>query len=144
LNLFLSGFISSLPQLAWEKRLCCCCCCCIISPVTASTQKLICIAKFQTHVFICTGLVTPTFFINRLLPPELRLFPCHHWPCLKGSHAIRWCYNLYSSQWPVEHTKHVSDVQSNRIATPLRECRDHLVLIPSSAGKWNSLMMPEL
>jgi len=26
LNLFLSGFISSLPQLAWEKRLCCCCC----------------------------------------------------------------------------------------------------------------------
>ena len=26
-NLFLSGFISSLPQLAWEKRLCCCCCC---------------------------------------------------------------------------------------------------------------------
>ena len=25
LNLFLSGFISSLPQLAWEKRLCCCC-----------------------------------------------------------------------------------------------------------------------
>ena len=26
--LFLSGFISSLPQLAWEKRLCCCCCCC--------------------------------------------------------------------------------------------------------------------
>ena len=28
LELFLSGFISSLPQLAWEKRLCCCCCCC--------------------------------------------------------------------------------------------------------------------
>ena len=27
MNLFLSGFISSLPQLAWEKRLCCCCCC---------------------------------------------------------------------------------------------------------------------
>ena len=27
-NLFLSGFISSLPQLAWEKRLCCCCCYC--------------------------------------------------------------------------------------------------------------------
>jgi len=26
LNLFLSGFISSLPQLVWEKRLCCCCC----------------------------------------------------------------------------------------------------------------------
>jgi len=24
LNLFLSGFISSLPQLDWEKRLCCC------------------------------------------------------------------------------------------------------------------------
>ena len=23
----LSGFISSLSQLAWEKRLCCCCCC---------------------------------------------------------------------------------------------------------------------
>ena len=28
MNLFLSGFIFSLPQLAWEKRLCCCCCCC--------------------------------------------------------------------------------------------------------------------
>ena len=26
-SIFLSGFISSLPQLAWEKRLCCCCCC---------------------------------------------------------------------------------------------------------------------
>jgi hypothetical protein len=24
----LLGFISSLPQLAWDKRLCCCCCCC--------------------------------------------------------------------------------------------------------------------
>jgi len=35
----------------------------------------------------------------------------------------------------VEHTKHVSDVASNRIATPLTECRDHLVPIPSSAGK---------
>jgi len=23
----LLGFISSLPQLAWDKRLCCCCCC---------------------------------------------------------------------------------------------------------------------
>jgi hypothetical protein len=29
LPFFLSGFISSLPQLAWEKRLCCCCCCCM-------------------------------------------------------------------------------------------------------------------
>jgi WD40 repeat protein len=27
----LLGFISSLPQLAWDKRLCCCCCCCCIS-----------------------------------------------------------------------------------------------------------------
>ena len=26
--LCLLGFISSLPQLAWDKRLCCCCCCC--------------------------------------------------------------------------------------------------------------------
>ena len=25
--LCLLGFISSLPQLAWDKRLCCCCCC---------------------------------------------------------------------------------------------------------------------
>jgi hypothetical protein len=24
----LLGFICSLPQLAWDKRLCCCCCCC--------------------------------------------------------------------------------------------------------------------
>jgi hypothetical protein len=24
----LLGFISNLPQLAWDKRLCCCCCCC--------------------------------------------------------------------------------------------------------------------
>ena len=29
-QLFLPGFISSLPQLAWEKRLCCCCCCCCL------------------------------------------------------------------------------------------------------------------
>ena len=28
MNLFLSGFIFSLPQLAWEKKLCCSCCCC--------------------------------------------------------------------------------------------------------------------
>ena len=28
MNLFLSGFISSLPQFAWEKRLCYCCCYC--------------------------------------------------------------------------------------------------------------------
>jgi hypothetical protein len=28
LPLFLVGFISSLPQLAWDKRLSCCCCCC--------------------------------------------------------------------------------------------------------------------
>jgi hypothetical protein len=27
LPLFLLGFISSLPQLAWDKRLCCCYCC---------------------------------------------------------------------------------------------------------------------
>jgi hypothetical protein len=27
LSLFLMGFISSLPQLAWDKRLSCCCCC---------------------------------------------------------------------------------------------------------------------
>jgi hypothetical protein len=27
----LLGFISSLPQLAWDKRLCCCCCCCCSS-----------------------------------------------------------------------------------------------------------------
>jgi hypothetical protein len=26
LPLFLVGFISSLPQLAWDKRLSCCCC----------------------------------------------------------------------------------------------------------------------
>jgi hypothetical protein len=31
LSLFLVGFISSLPQLAWDKRLSCCCCCCISS-----------------------------------------------------------------------------------------------------------------
>jgi hypothetical protein len=31
----LLGFISSLPQLAWDKRLCCCCCCCccIVHPM---------------------------------------------------------------------------------------------------------------
>jgi hypothetical protein len=28
LFLFSVGFISSLPQLAWDKRLSCCCCCC--------------------------------------------------------------------------------------------------------------------
>jgi len=27
--LCLLGFISRLPQLAWDKRLCCCCCCCM-------------------------------------------------------------------------------------------------------------------
>jgi hypothetical protein len=32
LPLFLLGFISSLPQLAWNKRQCCCCCCCRLLP----------------------------------------------------------------------------------------------------------------
>jgi len=38
LNLFLSGFISSLPQLAWEKRLCCCCCCCVCKTTKVISQ----------------------------------------------------------------------------------------------------------
>ena len=39
MNLFLSGFISSLPQLAWKKRLCCCCCCSILGlPIRARGQ----------------------------------------------------------------------------------------------------------
>jgi hypothetical protein len=33
----LLGFISSLPQLAWDKRLCCCCCCCIHLPLAINT-----------------------------------------------------------------------------------------------------------
>jgi hypothetical protein len=28
-EVFIRGFISSLPQRAWDKRLCCCCCCSI-------------------------------------------------------------------------------------------------------------------
>jgi hypothetical protein len=32
----LLGFISSLPQLAWDKRLCCCCCCLASGMATGS------------------------------------------------------------------------------------------------------------
>ena len=45
LNLFLSGFISNLTQLAWEKMLCCCCCCNwddaidIFSPVRITSRQ---------------------------------------------------------------------------------------------------------
>ena len=47
LNLFLSGFISSLPQLAWEKRLCCCCCC-MYSTYLLALSGL----NFETYVVI--------------------------------------------------------------------------------------------
>ena len=31
---------SSLPQLAWEKRLCCCCCCCLIWELHLKSGKI--------------------------------------------------------------------------------------------------------
>jgi hypothetical protein len=37
----LLGFISSLPQLAWNKRLCCCCCCRLMAYVSLSWTFII-------------------------------------------------------------------------------------------------------
>ena len=39
--LFFWGFISSLPQLAWEKKLCCCCCRFILLLIGSSSSTIL-------------------------------------------------------------------------------------------------------
>ena len=45
LELFLSGFISSLPQLAWEKRLCCCL---LLFVITSGSDHTYAVVVLQT------------------------------------------------------------------------------------------------
>jgi hypothetical protein len=56
---FLLGFISSLPRIAWDKRLCCCCCCIWRCRFTGQLKRTISMALFHRQ-FGVTSLLRET------------------------------------------------------------------------------------
>jgi len=87
--LCLVGFISILPQLAWDKRLCCCCCC-ASSPV----QRLRTVLPSPVGVWVSVSLTLQIFFAHTKYHLESNtVITCRsptrqkvHWFC---SHHIR-------------------------------------------------------
>jgi hypothetical protein len=76
----LLGFISSLPQLALDKRLCCCCCCCClsISKIVAVFFKMCTAASYSyIHVhfiMICKVAIEDEYLAAGLCSSAIRRF----------------------------------------------------------------------
>jgi hypothetical protein len=111
------GFISSLPQLAWNKRLCCCCCCCCwISVLQQAAKPFFLLAgpnviESEEHVLKMAkhikGITTKwarswdqSFFSNKQTGAKLNL------PCCLSFSTTGLEFHLCSSRALIKQTVH--------------------------------------
>jgi len=104
LNLFLLGFISSLPQLAWEKRLCCCCITFLHASIDwnrhiikwdqVSNRR--CLNSAQTTTAHSTGQSKAWTYVHSCTWTNKNLQPLFHYSDIFPSHMLQsdaghWC-----------------------------------------------------
>jgi hypothetical protein len=128
----LLGFISSLSQLAWDKRLCCCCCCWIYKNKNYKSITLMKIFFIEIIQYRSTVKRTRRFWINKSRSPtaEWRKRKIIHFSkqrCLLVlSHINTMLLHVQNEdeEWRVDIGKASTVHALNRLTSNTLDCQD--------------------
>ena len=125
LNLFISGFISSLPQLDWEKRRCCCCCWICSSHKLQNesieqTKLAIDLPKHTVLNLLVACNITTNKLAHRypILTWEQQAYDSSLYSCTNGTHRL----NPTNPQMNQNHTKIEQIWHKSVGAAPVHTC----------------------